>query len=183
METHRLPSLTDVSSDRLTARLYELRVEERHRLVEFLAYLAELERRRLHLDLGFASAFAFCTDHLGLTKGAAYRRTTAARLADRFPIVADYLADGRLNLTTLVELRDVLCEERPDLLRRLPVPVAVPPATPPPAPPASSSGPNQLETSVSQPTLSPAHQPVKLAPIADERYVAPVRDHHRGSCG
>ena len=45
-----------------------------------------------------------------MTKASAFRRTTAARLLARFPLVADYLADGRLNLTTLVELRDVLDE-------------------------------------------------------------------------
>src|SRR5262249_45833549 len=50
------------------------------------------------------------TDHLGLTRSAAFRRTTAARLVARFPLVCDYLADGRLGLTTLVELRDVLDE-------------------------------------------------------------------------
>jgi hypothetical protein len=38
-----------------------------------------------------------------MTKASAFRRTTAARLLARFPVVADYLADGRLNLTTLVE--------------------------------------------------------------------------------
>jgi 5-methylcytosine-specific restriction endonuclease McrA len=46
-----------------------------------------------------------------MTKASAFRRTTAARLLARFPVVADYLADGQLNLTTLVELRDVLDEE------------------------------------------------------------------------
>src|SRR5688572_25951153 len=112
MNATHLSSLANVSSDRLTARLYELRVEERQRLVEFLLYLAELERRRLHLDLGFGSTFAFCTEHLGLSKASAYRRTTAARLLSRFPLVAEYLADGRLNLTTLVELRDVLSGDR-----------------------------------------------------------------------
>src|SRR5262245_13883594 len=105
-------TLTDIPSDRIAARLYELRAEERVRLVEFLDYLAELERRKLHLDMGFGSTFAYCTQHLGLSNAAAYRRITAGRLLRRFPIAAEYLADGRLNLTTLVELRDVLCEER-----------------------------------------------------------------------
>jgi hypothetical protein len=200
MESTSLPSLADISSDRLTARLYELRVEERQRLVEFLAYLAELERRRLHLDLGFTSTFAFCTDHLGLTKAAAYRRTTAARLLGRFPVVATYLADGRLNLTTLVELREVLCEEKlgeildraagrseedvkmlvaalrpqpepPDLLHRLPAPSA-------------SSGPVLTAPDVTEPTIPapaalalspppppPPLPPVRVAPIAEDRYV------------
>jgi hypothetical protein len=65
---------------------------------------------RTVLALGFSSLFSFCTDRLGLTKASAFRRTTAARLLARLPIIAEYLADGRLNLTTLVELRDVLDE-------------------------------------------------------------------------
>src|SRR5882672_2615729 len=59
-----------------------------------------------------ARPFAFCTGHLGLTGSASFRRITAARMIERFPVLADCIADGRLNLTTLVELRDVLSEER-----------------------------------------------------------------------
>jgi hypothetical protein len=107
-----LPSLANVPADALTARLYENRKEERSLLVEFLAHLAELDQRRVVLALGYPSLFAFCTDFLGLTKSSAFRRTTAARLLARFPSVAAYLADGRLGLTTLVELRDVLEPDR-----------------------------------------------------------------------
>ena len=60
---------------------------------------------------GFSSLFSFCTDRWHFTSSAAYRRTTAARLLARFPVIADYLASGRLCLTTLVALRDVLDEE------------------------------------------------------------------------
>jgi hypothetical protein len=105
-------SLANVPADALTARLYEIRKEERSLLVEFLAHLAELDRRRVVLALGYPSLFAFCTDFLGLTRSSAFRRTAAARLFARFPCVAAYLADGRLCLTTLIELRDVLEEER-----------------------------------------------------------------------
>ncbi len=117
--TSPLSSLADQPVDHLTARLYELRRRERDLLVEFLVYLAELDRRRAYLELGFSSLFAFLTDYLGYTRSAAFRRTTAARLLARFPVVAEHLADGRLNLTTLVELRDVLDEERlPEILAR-----------------------------------------------------------------
>jgi hypothetical protein len=184
----------------ITARLYELRTEERQRLVEFLAYLGELERRRLHLDLGFGSTFAFCTEHLGLTKASAYRRTTAARLLSRFPVIAAYLADGRLNLTTLVELRDVLCDDRlaeildraagrseeevkmlvaalqprpdpPDLLRRLPS--ATPTTSDTAEPSQVGSGPVLTAPAASQPTFSPRSVacPAAVAPIAEERFV------------
>jgi 5-methylcytosine-specific restriction endonuclease McrA len=102
--------LTDLPDHALTTRLLEIRTHERSLLVELLGLLAELDRRRTVLALGYSSLFSFCTDHLGLTKASAFRRTTAARLLARFPVVAAYLADGRVNLTTLVELRDVLDE-------------------------------------------------------------------------
>ncbi|HTM20197.1 MAG TPA: DUF222 domain-containing protein, partial [Kofleriaceae bacterium] len=107
-----MKSLTDLPASALTARLYEIRKEERALLVEFLHYLNELDRRKTVLELGFSSLFVFCTDHLGLSNGTAYRRTTAARLLARFPILGEYLADGRLTARTAALLRDVLDEER-----------------------------------------------------------------------
>jgi 5-methylcytosine-specific restriction endonuclease McrA len=102
--------LTELSDQALTGRLLRIRKEERRLLVECLGCLAELDRRKAVLSLGYGSLFSFCTEFLSMTKASAFRRTTAARLLARFPLVAEYLADGRLNLTTLVELRDVLDE-------------------------------------------------------------------------
>jgi hypothetical protein len=105
--------VSDLSDDVLVCRLVEIRKHERSLLVELLRYLAELDRRKTVLAQGFPSLFSFCTEFLGLTKASAFRRTTAARLLARFPLVAEYLADGRLNFTTVVELRDVLDEAHP----------------------------------------------------------------------
>jgi hypothetical protein len=105
-----IEALADLPDETLARRLLEIRKQERRLLVEFLRCLAELDRRRTVVAQGFPSLFVFCTDFLGLSKASAFRRTTAARLLARFPLVADHLADGRLNLTTLVELRDVLDE-------------------------------------------------------------------------
>ena len=105
------PSLSELSSDALTTRLAELRGTERITLVEFLWCLAEMDRRKTHLDLGYPSLFAYCTDALRLPKASAFRRTTSARLLARFPVAAEYLTDGRLCLTTFVLLKDVLQPE------------------------------------------------------------------------
>jgi len=104
----------DLPDHALTARLYDIRGQERALVVEFLHLLNEIERRRTVLALGFSSTFAFCVEHLGLSKGTAYRRITCARLVKRFPVLAEYLGDGRLTTATLVPLREVLCEERLD---------------------------------------------------------------------
>ena len=57
-----------------STRLAEIALRERQ---THLAYLAEVDRRKLYLELAFSSLFAFCTDHLGLTRhgpGASLRR-------------------------------------------------------------------------------------------------------------
>ena len=112
-------SLADLSSDELTRRLTELRGEERLRLVTFLCYLAEMDRRRSFLELGYDSLFTYCTQALGYPNGSAFRRISAARLLVRFPVAAEYLADGRLNLSTLGALKEVLePDNHRDLLDR-----------------------------------------------------------------
>ena len=73
-----------LSSHALTARLGELLATERSTIASFVLHLAELERRQLHLELGYSSTFVFCTQHLKLTNAAAFRRTTAARLVTRY---------------------------------------------------------------------------------------------------
>ena len=195
-----LPCLAELPSPVLTERLYELRKQERALLVELLAYLAEVDRRKLYLELGFSSLFAFLTDHLGYTRSAAFRRSTAARLLARYPIVAEYLADGRLVLTTLVELREAFevaplqvvldraagrtedqvrelvaaLRPRPepiDLLRRLPT------TTPPPVPPTPSSAGPAL--TADPPPISPPPPPApaarpRIEPIAQDRHVLRV---------
>ena len=111
-----LSCLRGLSSSALTSRLADLLRSERVTVVDFLWHLAEVERRSLHLELGYSSLFVYCTDALRLSKAAAWRRTTASRLIVRFPLAAEYLADGRLCLSTLVLLKDVL---RPDNHREL----------------------------------------------------------------
>ncbi len=112
-------SLADLTSTALTSRLEELVREERLCLVDILWHLAEMDRRHTHVELGYPSLFAWCTEYLKLSNAAAWRRTTSARLLMRFPVAADYLADGRLCLSTFVLLRDLLLpENHRELLER-----------------------------------------------------------------
>ncbi|HEY3665177.1 MAG TPA: HNH endonuclease signature motif containing protein [Polyangiaceae bacterium] len=71
---------------------------------EVLAHLAELEERRLHLQLGFASLFIYCVEALGLSEGAAGRRVAAARVCRRFPEAFELVARGDLHLSALCGL-------------------------------------------------------------------------------
>lgn len=202
MKPFPFPDLCDVPSTVLAQRLYDLRNEERGLLVEFLVKLAVIDSRRFYLEMGFNSCFALLTDHLGYTKSSAYRRSTAARLLARFPVIGAYLADGRLGLTTLVELRDVLEDERlveildraagrtedqvkelvaalrprpapMDLLRRLPEPR--------PARAVDGSGPERLTAPAAPPPPEPPPAPpppprpaARVEPISEELRVLRV---------
>src|SRR4249920_2523646 len=65
---------------------------------DVLAHLAELEERKLHLELGFTSTFAYCVAALGMSEGAAGRRVTGARVCRRFPEAFALVAGGGLHV-------------------------------------------------------------------------------------
>jgi hypothetical protein len=65
-------NLADLPDETLTRRLLEIRKRERSLLVEFLGYLAELDRRKTVVVQGYPSLFSFCTDVLGLSKASAF---------------------------------------------------------------------------------------------------------------
>jgi hypothetical protein len=65
-------------------------VADGNRLVaKVVAYLIEAEDRRLHLAASCTSMFVYCTQTLGFSEGAAFRRLAAARLVRRFPALVD----------------------------------------------------------------------------------------------
>ena len=108
------PAAIDPATDdaTLVARLTVLAREEREARADFIVCLAAFDQRRLYLQAGYPSLFAWLTDHLRLAKASAYRRVTAARLYARMPAVASYLREGRLSLTKLCLLKDVLEPDR-----------------------------------------------------------------------
>src|ERR1700686_3777419 len=95
----------------LDRRLADLVRSERHLVVQFVVELAGFAKRELYRELGYTSLFYYCVRQLGLSKSSAFRRSEAARLIPRFPVIAERLAEGRLSIRALVELREVLTEE------------------------------------------------------------------------
>src|SRR5947209_14155981 len=61
---------------------------------ELLVYLAEIEERRLHLEMACSSMFAFCVTKLGFSEDATYNRLGVARAAREFPAMLDALRSG-----------------------------------------------------------------------------------------
>src|SRR5512138_2654769 len=102
-----------------TKRLADLLALEHRALVDFLVALADFDRDRVWVELGYTSLFYFLHRELGLSKGAAHYRKTAAELIQRFPEIVDPLRDGRLCITTVVELAKVITpENRREVLPR-----------------------------------------------------------------
>ena len=109
-----LSSLTSLSDDQLLARVRTLAEGERASTSALIAALAELDARRLYLGQGFSSLFAYCTQALHLSEDAAYNRIRAARVASKWPVVLDMIADGSVTVTAVRLLSDVLTDTNHD---------------------------------------------------------------------
>ncbi len=80
-------------------------------MADFLVALAEFDRQRLWVQLGHASVFYYLHRDLKLSKGAAHYRKVAARLIQEFPEVIGPFREGKLCITTVVELARVITPE------------------------------------------------------------------------
>src|SRR3954471_221406 len=92
-------------------RLADLLRRERAEMAEFLLALAEFDKERGWTELGHTSLFHFLHRELGLSKGAAFYRKTAAELVQRFPETLEPLRDGRLCIPSVVHVARVLTAE------------------------------------------------------------------------
>ncbi|HEY6105051.1 MAG TPA: HNH endonuclease signature motif containing protein [Anaeromyxobacteraceae bacterium] len=109
-------SPSSLDSRTLARRLGELAGDERQVQVEFLLHLEEFDRRRAWLELGYGSLWTWCLEVLHLREGPAGRRIAAMKVLRRFPKLAGALRDGRLCLTTLTLLGQVLTGENAEEL-------------------------------------------------------------------
>ncbi len=84
---------------------------ERRELVDGILELAEVDRLRRWEDLGYATFWSYCECELRLSSTQVFYRTSVVSILQKAPIAAEYLRDGRLCLTTLHELVDVVRPE------------------------------------------------------------------------
>jgi 5-methylcytosine-specific restriction endonuclease McrA len=186
--------LKSVSDQKLLADLSTLVKEQRRRDAELIAHIAEVDRRRLALDLGYSSMFAYCTAKLHLSDSAAYRRITVGRLALRFPCVLDAIADGRVHVSGVSVLAPIVNADNVERMldaakhknkreiERLvaaeapkpDVPTVVRKVATVTVSPPSELVPERVDTRASAPAVPtrPAAQPMPalFAPLAPDRY-------------
>ncbi|MFZ4403157.1 MAG: hypothetical protein ACOYOK_03565, partial [Pseudobdellovibrionaceae bacterium] len=96
--------LQNLPSEVLHNKLMELTSRERKLTTHILWHLAEVDRRKLYLQMAYPSFFEYLVRGLGYAPASAQRRIDAARLLAQLPQnesqqVAEKIEAGDLNLT------------------------------------------------------------------------------------
>ena len=92
----------------LLSRLKRISLNERKVQSQFLAYLAEVEKRELYAIEGYPSLHDYVVNALGHSSSTALKRIQVARQARRFPILYELLEEGKLSMTALSKLSPYL---------------------------------------------------------------------------
>lgn len=91
-------NLKHLSRTELDSRIRTLAKQERELLHEIIQTINEFDQRRLYLDLGYASLFAYLVEAVGYSAGSAQRRIDAARLLKEVPELGEKIESGSLSL-------------------------------------------------------------------------------------
>ncbi len=102
-----LEGLSTEELDRSTERL--VRAEKRN-MALVIAHIAEMSRRKGHLERGYQNLFEYCTRRLRLSEGSVALRIQVANVSRRFPQILVALAENRMSLTVAGLLAPVLIE-------------------------------------------------------------------------
>ena len=94
-----MEQLKDKSNEKLLSALKMLVAEERKLRIQLLRYLKEVESRRLFLEMGYPSLYAFMREELGYSEAATQRRIQAMRLIKEVPEAEEKIESGRLSLS------------------------------------------------------------------------------------
>lgn len=105
------PSVQSLSDDALLRELHSACAKSNVLTVHILGLLIETEERRLYAIDACSSMFDYCVRRLKMSEGVAYLRLAAARMVRDYPMLAEHLITGDLNLSTLVRLRGHLTPE------------------------------------------------------------------------
>ncbi|MBN9164915.1 MAG: hypothetical protein BGO98_35970 [Myxococcales bacterium 68-20] len=113
-----MDKLGDLSDEDLLTRLRGHVGKGNVWCAELIAYLVEVDERRLDRVHACSSMWDFCTRKLGMSEGEAHRRIAAARTVRRFPQVLGLIERGEIHLCALYVLRKHLTSDNVDELLR-----------------------------------------------------------------
>lgn len=107
-----METLEIISRQLLINNTNRLVAKEREITAELIRHLCEIERRRLHLEMGFGSMFDLLTKHYKYSEGSADRRISAMRLSKDVPGVMQAIEAGKLSLSSASQVQHFLQNEQ-----------------------------------------------------------------------
>ncbi len=116
-----MQTITDLNTlpdDDLLHRLSRIAGQSRCVTADLVAFIGEVDRRRLFAREAMSSMFGYCTEVLHLSEYAAYLRIAVARAARTYPILLEMLRDGRLHLTAIKQIAPLLLDAADEAKRQ-----------------------------------------------------------------
>ena len=124
-------NLKSLNRNELDQRMKSLAQQERELLHDIILTIKEIDSRKLFLEFGFPSLFAYLVDEVGYAAGSAQRRIDAARLLRDVPSLGEKIASGEIGLGQIAMVqkasRDVFqrtavkvpAEDKKDLIEQI----------------------------------------------------------------
>src|SRR4051812_11040140 len=108
----RMQTLQKLSNSDLHVSVLSIALEEQRQTRLLLEHLAEIETRRLYLDYGYETMWAYVTRYLKYEGASAQRRIDAARVLRVVPEASGKLESGELSISGLALIEQLSREER-----------------------------------------------------------------------
>ena len=109
-------TLEGLSTEELDHSAQKLVRAEKRNAALVIAHIAEISRRKGHLECGYKNLFEYCTRRLHLSEGSVALRIQVANVSRRFPQILVVLAKNRMSLTVAGLLAPVLTESNVEKL-------------------------------------------------------------------
>jgi 5-methylcytosine-specific restriction endonuclease McrA len=94
-------SAAHLSNPQVKQRLMVKVVEDRANETEILVLIGEADARKIYIDEGYTSMYAWCIEFFHFSKEVAFRRIHVARMARQYPLLFAAVEDGRLHLSAV----------------------------------------------------------------------------------
>jgi hypothetical protein len=101
-----------LSNEELHQQIKNLVAQERATLIDVLKHLREIDRRMFYAKIGYSSLWAYCTQELKYSGGAAYRRIEAMRALRDCPQIESKIESGSLNITSIAKVQTFIRKEK-----------------------------------------------------------------------
>ena len=109
-------TLERLSTEELDRATEKLVCAEKRNMALVIAHIAEMSRRKGHLERGYKNLFEYCTRRLNLSEGSVAKRIQVANVCRRFPQILVALAENRMSLSVAGHLAPVLTDSNVEKL-------------------------------------------------------------------